>query len=197
MKKSKILKFISKIFKGLKNKNVTLYKVVIIALIMWWIGWITRGFKFIKWENMDYGDVAEWFSGLGTIIAILSSFYFFREENEPSLSISYSYFGNSKILLTATNNGRIPISVKFFGFQLPGDGTGYSKENFIAEEYEKLMPGESYKLIVYSVDEILKLFGNNIKGKSACFKATYFTNTHKMFSKDFTITNGGFGGPGK
>ncbi len=31
----------------------------------------------INWSRIDYGSVADWFSGIGTILAILSSIFIF------------------------------------------------------------------------------------------------------------------------
>src|SRR5699024_1469717 len=107
MKKLKIKKCVNSCISRLKKKY-PLFLIIVISLVMWWIGWISRGFKFIRWDTVNYGSVAEWFSGIGTIIAIFSSFYFFKEENEPRISIVNAYLGGNKIFITAINSGRAP-----------------------------------------------------------------------------------------
>ncbi|MGQ2374321.1 hypothetical protein [Companilactobacillus zhachilii] len=190
--KEKLKNSISKLLKILKRQH-PMYQIIIVSIFMLWLGWICRGFKFINWATMDYGSVADWFSGVGTILAILSSFYFFKEENSPSISISQTYHGDFGIILTATNVGRVPVSARFFGFQLNKDGVGHSFNSY-DEVYEIIEPGGSIKTIEYNARDILNMFGNEIDSDTVSFKATFMTSRHVSFSKDLKIKNGTFGG---
>lgn len=193
MKKLKIKKCVNSCISRLKKKY-PLFLIIVISLVMWWIGWISRGFKFIRWDTVNYGSVAEWFSGIGTIIAIFSSFYFFKEENEPRISIVNAYLGGNKIFITAINSGRAPIYIKFGRFQFPGSKEIHSSEKIMKDPFVKLNPGENYEVLSYTADEILSLLDDTLKVKTTYFKAVYSANNYKLFSKEFTITNGRFGG---
>lgn len=180
----------------MKYIRKVLYIIVLIIGII--LGLIIRSWSSINWSQMDYGSVADWVSGLGTIGAIVGSVIFFYSENKAQLKMNIIFKNDgSKMELTVSNNGRQTGYYQYWGIKVDkgelrrSSGTGFIrlKNNGILDnefKFEMVDPGRVSMPITLTRREIFTRF-DIYKKDSNIFEQLGVDNSLSNINFDFKI----------
>lgn len=147
----------------MKYMSKILYIIILgIGIIL---GMFIRSWNGINWNEIEYGSVAEWFSGIGTILAIISSILIFIYSNRAKLKIqTFSNDDNSILELRVMNTGRTTGMYRYWGIKRHTKG----KENLMDfsnmrlkedAHFISLAPGEISSPKIMSVGEMFTSIG--------------------------------------
>jgi len=132
--------------------------IVFIAGIV--LGLIARSWNSINWSNIEYGSVADWFSGIGTILAIISSIFIFIYSNRAKFRMqAFSNNDDSILELRVMNIGRTTGMYRYWGIKRHTDGKenllDFSDMRFKSDShFISLAPGEVSSPKLVSIGEI-------------------------------------------
>ena len=113
----------------MKIVNIILAIVLLVVGII--MGIIIKSWNGINWDYIEYGNLADWVSGIGTIAALSSSVVFFIFSNRPSLKfklVRSEY--NNDITVFIANNGRVPGAYEFLGMRILRDDSFFRFTSF-------------------------------------------------------------------
>jgi len=139
----------------MKNRNrILLIVVFAIGMIS---GVVIRSWNGIDWGRIEYGNVADWVSGIGTIAALSSSVVFFVFNNRPSLKFKLviSQY-NGDVTAFISNNCRVPGAFKYMGIRVVGDKNIFRVKNFkeIMGPFKSASPWSMYELTSFNTYKI-------------------------------------------
>lgn len=147
----------------MKYTSKVLYIIVLIIGII--LGLIIRSWNGINWGMIDYGSVADWFSGIGTILAILSSIFIFVYSNRAKLIMHLFSDNDGSILeLRVMNEGRTTGMYRYHGIK-EFTGRKESLTDFLDMKYKddahytSVLPGEISGPRFISVGEMYSTIG--------------------------------------
>lgn len=154
----------------MKYISKVLYIIVLIIGII--LGIVIRSWVGIDWSKLDYGSIADWVSGIGTIAAILGSAIFFKLDNTSKIEARIIPRGlgittSSYMDIRFINNGRRTGNFQYWMLQYKNDYQSVRAKNLGLEEQiknpldsemlepESLGPGEASRLFQFDLKRIV------------------------------------------
>lgn len=188
----------------MKKTNIKMIVISIVSIIGGIIlGIMLRSWKEIVWSQLDYGSLADWFSGLGTIITIVISVIVFFMSNRASLKINILFKnGGTQLEFSVINTGRQNGIFQYWGIKDKKHLNSRTEKSFIRLvgnnkldndfKFTSLNPGDSSKPIVLESRNIYKRLGfkeNQFNG-DLDFIIAIVDGNHYMYEKTIKVRNG-------